>query len=377
MKKIGLYKLAALSLTGLLTPVLIANSNNSSLAFLAKASATVVYKHYTAIEATNNEHGCREFWVSCSDYSYSLTAPTDGTIVEGGSIKDNTHFDWNAMDILDGRYVPSTSELEKWGMKPVLNLENNKITYGLWPQFLVEDYDTLTALQDLDGSSISDVSGYYYYNGNFYQNCIGYKRDSDSHFCNGEKVVDGTKYWFLCEPIEWNIMTNTGSTYLMYSNAPLHAGITWGYTSSDTYEQSQVREWLNGIGNYAGNGFFQTALFGSNQYVQNMTISLDDGSSTLNDNVRLLTKDEASNTTYFANNNARKVNITDWTAAHRACFQNSGSNIGRWWLCEANTDNTNNAWGVGLDGAVGNGGSKTTGDSYDRCERPVITITIA
>lgn len=108
-----------------------------------------------------------------------------------------------------------------------------------------------------------------------------------------------------------------------------------------------------------------------------MTISLDDGSSTINDNVRLLTKDEASDSTYFANDTARKLVPTDWTAAHHACFQNGSSSFTRWWLCEANTDNTSNAWGVGLGGAVGAGGPKTASGSNDRAERPCITLTIS
>ena len=137
-----------------------------------------------------------------------------------------------------------------------------------------------------------------------------------------------------------------------------------------------MRAWLNGLGTYAGQGFLQTALTNSAQYVTSMSLTLDDGSSSLNDQVRLLTKGEASHSTYFANDAARKLIVTDWAAAHHACFQNGSTSFTRWWLCEANTDNTSNAWGVGLGGAVGNGGPKTASGSNDRAERPVITIDI-
>lgn len=338
---------------------------------IAVKASYAVYKHYNAISATDNEHGCVEFWVSCSDYSYSLTAPTEGTIVEGGDITDNPSFDWDGMDILDERFVPSINQQKQWGMKPVVDLGNNRITYGLFPQTVVVDEDLIAELDYLPSSEIYEKTGYYYYEGNFYQNCIGYKCDNDSHFANGDKVVDGTKYWFLCEPISWVIMSNSGSTYQVYSEKGIHAGITWGYSNANVYEQSQVREWLN------GNGFFQTGLFGSTDYLQSMTISLDDGSSTLNDYVRLLTKGEAKDSTYFANDAARKLVPTDWSAAHGCCFQNGSSSFTRWWLCEANTVSTNNAWGVGLGGAVGDGGPKTGTGSDDRAERPVITLSIA
>ena len=360
----------------LATAIILVNEQTGNSFVGLGVSSNADYKHYNAIAPTDNEHGCLEFWVSCSDYSYTFTKPTSGTIQEGGNITDNTSFDWNGMNVLDGRYIPSLNQQKSWGMIPVLDSGNNKITYGLFPQTVIEDEGTINALNALTSSDIYEGTGYYYYNGNFYQTCDGDRCDSDSHFASGTKVVNGTKYWFICEPISWVIMSNSGSNYQVYSEKALHAGINWGYSNSDAYEQSQVRAWLNGTGTHAGSGFFQTALFNSTEYVQSMTFTLDDGSATLNDYVRLLTKDEANDSTYFANDNARKVVLTDWTAAHHACFQNDSSSFARWWLCEANTDNTANAWGVGLGGAVGNGGPKTASGSNDRAERPVITITV-
>ena len=178
-------------------------------------------------------------------------------------------------------------------------------------------------------------------------------------------------------------MENSGSSYQLYSEKLIHAGVAWGYTNTDVYEQSNVREWLNGIGGHADNGFLQTALYPELNLLQNMSLSLDDGSSTLNDKVRLLTKGEANDSAYFSNNNARMCTITDWSAAHHACFKNGSTSYGRWWLCEANLEisadpksDTTMAWGVGLSGDVGNGGPKTGNGSRDRAERPVITITI-
>ena len=336
-----------------------------------------VYKHYNAITATDNEHGCREFWVACSDYSYVFERPTEGVIVEGGDITDNPSFDWDGMNVLDERYIPSNNQQKSWGMMPVVDQGNNRVSYGLYPQTYVSDAGLVAALDALSEDDIYDVNGYYYYNGNFYQNCLGDKCDNDNHFADGTKVVDGTKYWFLCEPISWVIMSNSGSTYQLYSEKALHAGIAWAYNNDNVYEQSQVREWLNGIGTYSSGGFLQSALYPNQNYLQTMSLSLDDGSATLNDYVRLLTKGEANDTTYFANNNARMIVLTDWTAAHHACFKNGSSSYGRWWLCEANTDTTTNVWGVGLSGDVGNGGPKTGNGSKDRAERPVITIAIS
>ena len=376
MKRTTLYAGAAISLMGVVATGVFISNSKSPLIFATRASSTVTYKHYNAIAPTDNGHGCCEFWVSCSDFSYSLTRPTEGNIVEGGNITDNPSFDWNGMDFLDERFVPSINQQKAWGMHPVLDLANNKITYGLYPQTYVSDSATISALDDLPESAIWETTGYYYYNGNFYQNCLGDKCDNDNHFADGTKVVDGTKYWFLCEPVSWVIMKNSGSTYQLYSEKMIHAGLTWAYSNSNIYENCQVRDWLNGTGSHLNNGFFQTGLFGSNEYVQSMTFTPDDGSSTMTDNVRLLTTDEANDANYFANNNARMIIITDWTAAHHACFKNGSSSYGRWWLCEANTDTTTNVWGVGLSGDVGNGGPKTGNGSKDRGERPVITISL-
>ena len=378
MKKLTIYTGIAIGGIIFTAAGLLVQNNVLPSNILVKASYTV-YKHYNAIAATDNEHGCSEFWVSCSDYSYLLTRPTEGTILEGGDITDNPSFDWDGMNVLDGRYVPSINEQKQWGMKPVLDAPNNKITYGLFPQTVIEDSTLINSLNALPESAIYQQTGYYYYNGNFYQTAIGDRCDSDSHFASGTKVVNGTKYWFLCEPVSWVIMSNSGSTYLAYTEKAIHAGINWGYADTDTYETSQVRAWVNSIGTHAGAGagFYQTGLFGKSDYLEEMTITLDDGSATLHDYVRLLTKDEANDSTYFANDNARKVAPTDWAAAHHACFQSGSTSFTRWWLCEANTDNTNNAWGVGLGGAVGNGGPKTGSGSNDRAERPVITLSIA
>lgn len=375
MKKTTIYTGATIGILAVVGTGIFVSNNKSPLVHIANATSTITYKHYNAIEATENGHGCVEFWVNCSDFSYLLSAPSEGNIIEGGNITDNPSFDWDNMDPLDQRFVPSINQQKSWGMVPVVDLGNNRITYGLYPQTVVDDSDLLAILEDLPSSSISELTGFYYYNGNFYQNCIGARRDGDSHFSNGQTVINGTKYWFYCEPISWVIMSNSNSTYQLYTETSIYAGLTWGYSDSDTYETSQVREWLNGTGTYEGSGFFQTALFNSNEYIQKTTISLDDGSSTLTDDVRLLTKGEAEDSTYFADDKSRIIVPNDWSAAHKACFNNGSTFVSRWWLCEANTQDTTCAYGVGLNGRVGNGGKKTSGDSYDRCIRPTILIT--
>ena len=367
--------------------VLFASRNETSFFSSSKAPLNgPVYKHYNAIAPTENEHGCSEFWVNCSDFSYVLEQPTEGSIVEGGNITDNPSFDWNSMDYLDGRFIPSINQEKAWGMVPVIDSENNTATYGLYPQTVVDDSTLLETLESLTDESKDKNTGYYYYEGNFYQNCIGARRDSDSHFSNGATVEVGVKYWFTCEPISWKIMSSVDSTYQMYTSLGIYSGLTWGFSNTDTYETSRVRAWLIGTGTYVDEGFLQTALFESKNYLQSMTTTLDDGSATLNDKVRLLTKGEANDSAVFASKEVRKISPSDWAAAHKACFNSSSSSISRWWLCEGNLEintdpekkrDTTMAWGVGLDGVVGNGGRKTSGDSYDRCIRPCITLTIA
>ena len=375
-----MYIIATLGLAALTAGVYMASSNSLHLSKFAKAST--IYKHYNSIFPDDDEHGCVEFWVSCSDYSYTLEEPTGVTIIEGGDITDNPSFDWDGMNILDDRYLPSFNESERWGMSPTYDSSSDRILYGLYPQTAVEDETTYNALEALTSDDIYEQNGYYYYNGNFYQNCIGDACDGDSHFASGTKVKNGTRYWFLCERISWVTMYASGSYNTVYSEKLLNAGVQWGHSNTDVYGTSLVRDWLNGVGTHSGNGFMKSAFSNDDTFLESMQLSLDDGSSTLNDYVRLLTKAEAKNSANFVNDGARKANITDWAAAHHACFQRGDNSFGRWWLCEGNTEitedyNTTHAWGVGLGGAVGQGGPKTGTASGDRCERPVVTIVYA
>lgn len=115
MKKASIYLTATLTLSALIAAGLTINNNGGPLIFAARASSPVAYKHYNAISATDNEHGCKEFWVDCSDYSYYFEAPTSGSIAEGGDIRDNHSFDWDGMDVLDERYIPSISKKKSGG----------------------------------------------------------------------------------------------------------------------------------------------------------------------------------------------------------------------------------------------------------------------
>ena len=95
MKKLPFHTFMILGLSSLVSAAVLLSNTKSPL-FL-KAGATYTYKHYNAIAPTDNTHGCVEFWVSCSDYSFLLEEPTEGTIVEGGDITDNPSFDWDSM----------------------------------------------------------------------------------------------------------------------------------------------------------------------------------------------------------------------------------------------------------------------------------------
>ena len=46
-----------------------------------------VWKHYARKEATKTEKGIREYWVNCLTNEHVFTAPTTGTIEEGGAYK--------------------------------------------------------------------------------------------------------------------------------------------------------------------------------------------------------------------------------------------------------------------------------------------------
>ncbi len=85
--------------------------------------------------------------------------------------------------------------------------ENGSFTFGLYPQTVVTDQTLISAL---DGGAGTDAaSGYKLYNGVYYvkQEVLNPGRlENDSmKFNNGNSFKVGDEYWFVVEPITWDV----------------------------------------------------------------------------------------------------------------------------------------------------------------------------
>lgn len=157
---------------------------------------------------------------------------------------------------------------------PALLGDGKTIQYGLYPQTHVNDAAIIAELNEL---TATQTNGWYLLNGEYYarQTASVYNGESYS-FDDGTEIVNGTAYWFKCEPITWQVLSATGGTYYALSAKLLCAhnfyndyasrAIGGNTVYANNYERSSMRSWLNGE-------FFKTAFALNGAYVQRVSVS--------------------------------------------------------------------------------------------------------
>ena len=172
-----------------------------------------------------------------------------------------------------------TTKAEAYGMSPIIDLDNKTVTYGLYPQDIVDDEELVTALNDLDNSAI-DSNGWYLYENEYYAKLVAKPYSSNCFFDNGEKIESDATYWFKCKPIIWNLLNGSNGVYYLLSRVLLdihnynetYEGYKNGHYANN-YVCSGIREWLNG-------DFYNSAFALHNEYVR--TTEVDNTKSTTN-----------------------------------------------------------------------------------------------
>lgn len=222
------------------------------------------------------------------------------------------------------------------GIIPVINNIDKTITYGLYPQTHVNNSNLIQQLNkitDVEDNGFCLYENYYYYK---------YKAepcDSKYEFSDGQTIVNSTSYWFKCEKITWNILSNSNGEYLLVSETLLDAhkyndyyeGVDENGYYANNYENSSIRKWLI-------NTFFETAFSLNNNYVK--TTQVDNSASTTDgedntyvcddtfDKVFLLSYKDYKNEEYgFKNNNRRKCKTTDFSKATGALSDTQSGNL--------------------------------------------------
>ena len=256
----------------------------------------------------------------------------------------------------------SVKRQKELGIIPVIDTTNNSLTYGLYPQTIVSNADTLAALNAL--TTPDENTGWYLYDGAYYAKQAANPFSTTYTFSDGTSIVTNTEYWFKCELIKWNILKSSNGTYSVLSSVLLDA--SFYSPDSNNYENSYVRSWLN-------SDFLMHAFSFDRSYIDMTTVdnSADStglssnpyASANTNDRIYLLSFLEYIN----ESSEIRKCKTTDYALA-RCC--NSRDGYGQY-LTRSPYDYEKFVRCIGTDGSV------NVNSSFDYISngiRPAMTI---
>ena len=252
----------------------------------------------------------------------------------------------------------------KYATRPILSNDGKTITYGLYPQTNVNDSELVSSL---DALTTPESNGWYLYNAEYYAKVSATTFISYTEYDNGTTIVSGTTYWFKCEPIVWNVLSNNNGEYYILSSVLLDAHcynkssfsrtIDGEKVYANNYEYSDIHTWLN-------NDFYNSAFALGNSNIQTTTV--DNSAVTTNSNsnpyVCNNTKDKVFLPSYkdYINSsygfststdstNTRCCKTTDWARARGARCSSYLYN-GDYWTRSPHSSYPSNAWRVDNSG---------------------------
>ena len=238
-------------------------------------------------------------------------------------------------------FTKAKEEEERYAKTPLLLEDGKTIKYGLYPQTNVNNSSIISALNAL---STTESNGWYLYEGDYYAKVSATPQWSDYKFDNGTTIVNGSTYWFKCEPIVWNVLSNNSGEYYIVSSVLLDAHCYYHSDSTRTidgqtvypnnYKYSDIRTWLN-------NDFYKSAFALDNSHIKAATV--DNSAGTTNnssnryicantqDKVFLPSYQDYLNSSYgfstsIGSTDTRCCKTTDWARARGAfCYTRSAS----------------------------------------------------
>lgn len=167
---------------------------------------------------------------------------------------------------------------ERYATKPIVSSDGKTIKYGLYPQTNVNDESLVASLNSLTPDK---SNGWYLFDGGYYAKLIATPRTDKYKFDNGTLIVKGTTYWFRCEPIVWNVLSNNNGECYILSSSLLDTGKFFSFPSNRTidgqtitannYKYSIVRDWLNA-------DFYNSAFALGNSHIE--TTNVDNSAAT-------------------------------------------------------------------------------------------------
>ncbi len=348
-----------------------------------------VWYHYAEIAPTPTRHGSKEFWASSTDGCATHIFTDPGVASIDRNFLDNEYF--YSLTNEDNRYIAPTSS------SPIIN--GNTVTYGIYPQTVLSDEELVS---NLNNDAIEQTNGWFLYRGEYYAKVSANPYYKDYQFDNGTTIVRKTTYWFKCEPITWNVLSDANGEYYILSSVLLDVHCYYDFESAgyeldeyrtinnkkvyhNNYEYSDIRSWLN-------NDFYNLTFALGNSHIQ--TITVDNSASTTysddnpyacdntQDNVFLPSYQDYLNSSYgFSTDtypdDARWCKTTDWTKARGAeCSQEEdGNDYGDYWTRSPSNGDYGVASSVNYIGWVKP--SEWGVDQSCVCVRPALSIKIA
>ncbi len=196
------------------------------------------------------------------------------------------------------------------GVKPTLSVDKKTITYGLYPQQVVDDSFLESRLNALTST---DENGWYYLNGDYYakRKASVYKYGGSYKFDNGSYIDEYRTYWFKCSPIVWDVLSDNNGELLLLSSVLL--SYNRFDDNSPNVSNSELYQWLNG-------NFYNAAFMLDSTYIfssSSSKIFLLSYSQYLNSSYGFSISKEASNTRY--------CKTTDWVRALGISMDNNES----------------------------------------------------
>ena len=250
--------------------------------------------------------------------------------------------------------------------RPIISADGKTMSYGLYPHTNVNDP---TLISSLDSLTTPESNGWYLYDGDYYAKVIAEPDNSSNTFDNGTVIVEGTTYWFKCEPIVWNVLSNTNGEYYIVSSVLLDVHCYYNSTSDRTiddqtvyannYKYSDIRTWLN-------EDFYNLAFPKGNEFIQTTTVdnsasTTDSESNTFacdntEDKIFLPSYQDYMNSSYgFSTSETRFCKTTDWARARGALYNAGSPNLynGSYWTRSPYSGVTQGVRNVGTDGNLG------------------------
>ena len=205
----------------------------------------------------------------------------------------------------------------------------DSVYYGLYPQTHVSDSKTISSLNAIHAP---ESNGWYLLNGEYYAKRSANPVESSYKYSDGSSVARGSSDWFLCEPIEWKILSQSDGEALVVSSVLLDAH---RYDdNSNNYFGSEIRQWLND--DFYGSAFPLDSSAVLKTEVDNSAPTTDSDTNPFacentQDKVFLLSYQDYLNEAYGFSNSmdgseTRKCFLTDWALAGGA-YQYEGYGV--------------------------------------------------